>query len=370
MKSTAENIQTTGGRNYGIDLLRIVTMTMVVVLHISSQAIVPNVPRYSCAYSIAMALESLTYCAVNVFAMITGYVCLGKKLRLSRLSSIWIQAVFYFFVIYIIAGAVTGSSGIADAFARIYPVKMNNYWYLDAYIVLFFTMPLLNAIVENVNKKTHLLSMIFIAVIAQAGPTLCPVVWPFQGGYVAAWLVALYLFGAYYRKYGLSGLRKSVLLLIFLAAAASMFFSDFALRYVSADSAAARLLTGTFLRYTSLACVAESVALFNLFAGFRITGKSAVRIISFLSPASFAVYLIHTHPYVFVNCIPGFSAVLGCRLRFVPFVITGCAAAVYLACAAAEHIRALLFRYLRISRFVAFVSDKIQALVMRLVRRV
>ena len=71
-------------RNYGIDLLRIVSMIMIPVLHILGQgAILDRSSALSGSYKAAWLLEIVCYCAVNVYGIISGYVlsfgdsCLG-----------------------------------------------------------------------------------------------------------------------------------------------------------------------------------------------------------------------------------------------------------------------------------------------------
>lgn len=62
-------------RNYGIDLLRIIAMFAVVILHIQVfGGVINNVKEFSVNYEIAWTLETLCYCAVDIYVIITGYV--------------------------------------------------------------------------------------------------------------------------------------------------------------------------------------------------------------------------------------------------------------------------------------------------------
>lgn len=62
-------------RNYGIDLLRIVSMFMVVFLHILGGGGVLELDSLSGAsYWTAWTLKTASYCAVDIFAIISGYV--------------------------------------------------------------------------------------------------------------------------------------------------------------------------------------------------------------------------------------------------------------------------------------------------------
>ena len=62
-------------RNAGIDLLRIVSMFFVVVLHSLGQGgILFNTAVGSSQYKVAWLLEIFAYGAVDIFALISGYV--------------------------------------------------------------------------------------------------------------------------------------------------------------------------------------------------------------------------------------------------------------------------------------------------------
>ena len=69
-------------RNYGIDLLRIVSMLMVVVLHVLGQGgVLKTSTPLSIGYSVAWILEIAAYCAVNCYALISGYVGVNSKFK-------------------------------------------------------------------------------------------------------------------------------------------------------------------------------------------------------------------------------------------------------------------------------------------------
>ena len=71
-------------RNYGIDLLRVLATYMVLVLHVMGQGgIVWTIDGSSNNYIVAWLLELLAFCAVNCYALISGYVGLYKKFKLN-----------------------------------------------------------------------------------------------------------------------------------------------------------------------------------------------------------------------------------------------------------------------------------------------
>ena len=86
-------------RNHGIELLRIFAMLLAAVLHILKKGGVITASEGNlAAYSTVWLLEAAAYCAVNCYALISGYVGYSdrpKPLRLARCIELWLQVVFY-----------------------------------------------------------------------------------------------------------------------------------------------------------------------------------------------------------------------------------------------------------------------------------
>ena len=83
-------------RNYGIDLLRIAAMCMVVILHIVGfGGVLTNAKTLSANYEAALFLQIATYCAVNCYALISGYVGLNSKFHYTNIVILWLRVVFY-----------------------------------------------------------------------------------------------------------------------------------------------------------------------------------------------------------------------------------------------------------------------------------
>ena len=70
-------------RNYGIDALRLISMFMVVVLHVLGQGGVLKAAKNG-QYIISWLLEIIAYCAVNCYAIISGYVGYSDVASFSR----------------------------------------------------------------------------------------------------------------------------------------------------------------------------------------------------------------------------------------------------------------------------------------------
>ena len=61
-------------RNYGIDLLRIISMLGVVFLHVLGHVVILSLDLSPVNFSMVWFIEILAYPAVNCFVLISGYI--------------------------------------------------------------------------------------------------------------------------------------------------------------------------------------------------------------------------------------------------------------------------------------------------------
>lgn len=108
-----ENQNITGsGRNHGIDLLRLALMFMVCMLHTLGQGGILNASAEGTnAYRAYWFLEILSYCAVDGFAVISGYAASNRPRKYDKIVNMWFQAFFYSFIL---TGVLT-VIGISDS---------------------------------------------------------------------------------------------------------------------------------------------------------------------------------------------------------------------------------------------------------------
>ena len=71
-----------------IDLFRIIATLLVIVLHVLGKGgILNNAAPDSAAYWTAWFLEICAYCAVNCFALISGYVMADKTVEIKSIEA-------------------------------------------------------------------------------------------------------------------------------------------------------------------------------------------------------------------------------------------------------------------------------------------
>ena len=84
-------------RNHGVDLLRIIAMIMIVGLHFLGQGgVLESVSTGTAQYFTAWCAEAFFMCAVNIYALISGFVGINaRRTKYSRLASLWLLVEFY-----------------------------------------------------------------------------------------------------------------------------------------------------------------------------------------------------------------------------------------------------------------------------------
>ena len=351
-------------KNYGIDALRILSMFMVVILHILNVGGVLNAAGiFSIQYELAVLLNIATFCAVNVYALISGYVWVNAKYRFRNIIELWLQVLFYTVLITAIFWIFSPSSVSLKVLVKsVFPIMFNQYWYFSSYFALFLFIPLLNIIVEKTEKKQLLVFLGIILFFFSCVQTLfhsdafCT-----NDGYSALWLMILYLVGGYIRKYEPGKNVKPAWFLIgYLVMICLTWLSKLCIELLTVK-VLGRAYGGNYLvRYISPTILMSAIFLVLFFSRLNISAFCK-KAISLLAPMSFGVYLIHVHPLVFCDVLTD---------RFVGYAelpwilevlaVLGTAAAIYIICSLVDFVRLQLFKLLRVRKNLDSLENRIR----------
>ncbi len=359
-------------RNHGIELLRIFAMLLAAVLHILKKGGVITASEGNlAAYSTVWLLEAAAYCAVNCYALISGYVGYSdrpKPLRLARCIELWLQVVFYSVIIttvYCIAGV--GSVGVSDFADAFLPVTSKQYWYFTAYIGMFFFIPLLNALVRRLNRRALVSLCIMLIAVFSLYDTFASF-WKkdplaLVGGHSPLWLGVLYIFGAAMKKLRVPESMSSKKALLIYASAAVFT----ALFKITGDRLLRFVPGSLFVRDTSPTVLLCAAALLVAFARFK-PGRKLTEFAVLFAPAAFGVYLLHVSPLVFEHVIGNRFAFIG-RLPFplIPFAVLASAGVILVVGLAADKVRILLFKALGVPKLCRKAEKSIRRLWMHVV---
>lgn len=362
------------GRNYGVDLLKIVSMFMVVVLHVLGVGGVLNgSAALSLNYEISWLLETGAYCAVNCFALASGFVMVNAVFKYHRIFVLWLQVVFHsLLIITLFSIFMPYAEGVEGGFIKAFqPLSLNRYWYFTAYFAMFFFIPFFNHLLQTLSRKSMLRLIITLVIIFSIIPTLFNKdTFLTQNGYSVLWLSALYLMGGYCKKYSVAEKFQSwKALLIYTMAVLATWGSRFLFRALNPSLPEGLRNESLLVNYTSPTILLAAFGLLVLFANMSLKNNFIKWLIRFLAPLSFSVYIIHTNPLVWNNILKGSftSYADGSVIKLVGFVLIA-AAAIYLICSLIDWVRLLLFRLFKVDWICKGLTDKVYMLFSKLFR--
>lgn len=331
-------------RNYGIDLLRPILMFMVCVLHILGKGgILSAVSFGTVEYKTFWLIETFAYFAVDAFAIISGYMAsYDKPCKPRKIIGLWFQVFFYSFVVT----AIFAASGLYSEFSKIalcraaLPVTFGTYWYVTAYFVVFLFAPIINKFIagtsENTARKLLLVFFFIFTVLESVNFSFKTV-----GGYSPLWLVVLYIVGALSKKANLFANKKTWALAV--AGIICLLISYFLLIFAKADR---------FISYISPTMVAAALVTVIIFSRIKIKGK----IISKISPLAFGIYLFQMSPAVWALLDGATAKMISENLGIAVLQVFLFSAALWAAGLIVDFIRSLLFKFLHIKEFSAFLE--------------
>lgn len=346
------------GRNLGLDLLRMAAMFLVATLHVlGAGGVLDSAAPLSPDYETAWLLECAAYCAVNCYALLSGYVGVNGRFRYANLALLWLQAAFYTILIPVaFALLAPGMVGTREVIRGFFPAMSNHYWYFTAYFAMFFFIPAFNYLVKHLKRRQMDVLTVSIVVVFSLLPTVfqrdVADIFPGDlfityGGYSPLWLALLYILGAYARKYNLcariscAGAFGIYALCILLTWGEKWMVEGLGMKVLGEY-----IPGGLLVSYTSPTILLAAAALLAGFSKLRLPAWTA-KPIGFLAPLSFSVYLIHVHPlmwrYVMAGRFIAFGSYGTVKLAV---SVLGAALGIYVLCSAVDAIRAALFRWL------------------------
>ncbi len=348
-------------RNYGIDALKILSMFMVLVLHIFGHGgILDAAVDNSINYHVSWLMELGAMCAVDAFALITGYLMVNRKWKIGRIIELWLQVAFYSIGITLLYALINPSTFSWKFLIKsIFPVSFKLWWYFTAYFALFFIIPFLNKLLDVLSGRQTIVLCVVLVVLFSVVATFVPGdAFGLGGGYSFLWLAVLYIIGGAIKKYKIEEkVKKRWAALGYLGCWILVWLSRIVIRFLTTKILGYEFGSEMFNGYLSPLVLGMAVSLLLFFSNLKFP-KTVNGILKFVSPLSFSVYIIHQQQFVvnqfFVDkwaylATGNVFALVGTVLLF--------AIIVFVVCIAIEFIRVQLFKWTRINKGVKKSGD-------------
>ncbi|SDH60789.1 Surface polysaccharide O-acyltransferase, integral membrane enzyme [Pseudobutyrivibrio sp. 49] len=337
-------------RNYGIDLLRIISTYGIIIAHILGWGgVIESLEPNSMKYVIIWTLELMVVASINCYALISGYVGVESKYKVENIVLLLVRTIFHtlmitlFFFFYL-----PGTVSVIDWKNALFPIMSNQYWYLNAYVGLFIFIPVLNTFVNSNYKYSNIVNFVLLFVFSLYATISVDDLFFTNKGYSIIWLMILYIIGGMMKKANREYKKVYAIVIYILSLSigvACIYFWG---------------LQDKVRCFQSPILVATSLCLMILFTSMKI-GDRFAKVIKILSPTTFFIYIIHVNPFIWNLYIHNRFAFLaqmsGIKMMAAILVI---ALGIFVACFVLDKIRAALFALFKIDEKIIRICNIIK----------
>lgn len=344
-----------GERNYSIDLLKIISMMMVVVLHLNLFGGLNRSARLSDDLAFRLTVqffERLCFIAVDVFVIISAWFLSAShtySLKSKRIIRIVVSMFFWYIVASVVAFALGYRPEVKSIILSI-PLIGTSYDFIAGYLVMYFLSPYLNKLTSSLTEQSYKkLSAGLFLLFCLLAPVTANGYLGVGKGYNFAWFICIYIIVGYIRKNGFwQKYSWMTYLLLYLSLTVIGIIWHLPMFYISKGY------------YNDPVIFIASLSCFLLFASFTVRNETMKAIINFFVPLSVAVFFIHANPFIeewFRS--QGLSSKINERALYYVLVIPALTLLIYICCALCEYLRNLLFEKIGINNMMNKLSSSI-----------
>ncbi|MBQ9312252.1 MAG: acyltransferase [Bacteroidales bacterium] len=282
-------------RQSNIELLRIVSMIMILGLHVNFYALGPvslqELNHRPLGATSRMFFEFLCIVAVNVFIFISGWFSINAKIK-GFLKFLY-QILFFYIGIYLVFVFIGERQISWEGIQECFFAKKQG-WFIKAYICLYILSPVLNAFVKHSNERQLRLVLIAFYIFQTIyGWYFVDATKFFAQGYSTLSFIGLYLLARYIKLYAMDkklfSMKKEKDLIVFL----SICVLETLLFVITKQNRLDDIVQILWI-YSSPLVIVSALYLLLFFSKLEISNKHINRI----ALSSFTVYLFHSNPNI------------------------------------------------------------------------
>ncbi len=364
LKKQQDALSAAPERNASLDLLRNISMFMIVVWHSLVHGGVVNLylgGPLTGNFFIVILLMAFLAVHVNCFVLVSGYFLCTSEFKLSRVLRLWLEALFWSVLLNIIICSIEkpGFEFTTREIIKVFsPFTQDRYWFFTTYLLMYIISPVCNAAIKHMNQRQHLVSLIAFAIVFFGIDAA--IFWN-QDIFIyynnPLFFLFLYFTAAYFRLYPPKKRPWFIgyVVCTLIAVVWLINVPDLLIKYFEEETK-----INPFISYTSLSCVLGSTFFFLTFLQMNVKGIIARTSVA-IAPLTFGIYLIHEHSWVRDNIWNYFKPYQYAENKlFIPIILL-ISLTVFAVCAVFEKVRAMLFKFLRID----YLTDKTAEILQR-----
>lgn len=354
-------------RNSNYELMRIISMLMIVIFHIIVHGQVLNNYQNEGAMLITEFILFMTLVHVNSFVLISGYFQSNLKFKQSKLWSIINQNLFYrILIVSIFLSMDLISLNKVEILKETAIINMTEYWFIKTYIFLYCLTPFINKFIKTLDKKDYQKLLILLLILFSIIPTVTGGGAFDNNGFTLYNFVFLYLIGAYLKKYPLKEMyvfkpmtkrlyQISMIAIFITTCSLNFMLTNYMNKIGNVNSILGELnnyIERASTAYSNPFVIIQTIAYFEFFGTLNIKNK----IINKIASLTLGVYMIHDNGFISTNVYKWLKIDNGpiYSYKFIIYILI-VAIVIYIACSIIEYLRKVLFSFiykLRISEKV------------------
>lgn len=289
-------------RDSNMELLRIAGIFMIIVFHCSYKSGFGFAPGVSVNKLIVKTFWMLGELGVNLFMLISGYYMVRGRFKWKKLVRLLAEVqVWHWATIWV--GTRLGVytlTGWKSVLFALFPVAMNWYWFITAYILIYILSPFFNVLIHAMDRKTYRRFLASVLGLWCVIPTLMGL---FQNTTESMlyynrmiWLAIMYFLGAYIYIYMRNDKKyeqkaRKLAGRTVLASSAVMVGSILAIdRFSGFFGFLGTTEPAYFWPPNTIPMVLLSVGIFELFRHLRVAYHPAVNA---LASTTLGIYILH-----------------------------------------------------------------------------
>ena len=357
-------------RNPGVDMARIASMYSIIIHHV----LIHGEAFYIYSKYTELDLMNITTSFhVTTLGLISGYIGY-KSNKYSNLFYLWFWVEFYSLSITFFLNKFRPElETVKFNYTYFFPVIFGKYWYFTKYLGMYLFLPVINKGISLLTKselRNVFMSLICILIIER--DIVNPIGDEFKvgDGFSCIWLLICFIMGAYFGKFkhNYQGFKKFIFCILYLNIFYYSTYFCYKITFYPKKNVSGyfKQKVLTYLkrifvrRINSIPMILQSISVLLFLTQIKYN-KYLAKIIIFIGPLTFGVYLIHEHPLIRRTLIRNLFSKDSKKLpvNSVVKLILIRALKIFSITACIDYLRYLLFTLLRIRKICIFIEEMI-----------
>ena len=285
-------------RESNLELLRIISILLIVCFH--------NVFHSGFTYDsfsynvfIVRVFYHFGELGVNLFILISGYFLINSNFKLKKLLLLILEVIFYYYLtisIGLFFHIIPPPNGFKSTVLFFFPIILNKYWFITAYIITYIFSPYLNILAKNMKKNEYKRFLGICLIIWCVIPTFFGVFFDSSEKLLffsrLLWMFIMYFVGAYIKMYGFKILDTNKKRILCAIGSFLIMILSFLIIYKFRVKFSRNGLVEIAYLWTpnNIFMFLLSISIFGLFLSLKIKNN---KIINTIASTTLGVYLLH-----------------------------------------------------------------------------